>query len=124
MRNMDEYFADPSARRRPRRTETDKSFVSIGVDFAELYSRASAESEIFAAQLALSFWFGMRPKESWLWRSHENVDDETRRGLTGIARTLCAARSTTPIHVKSFPTVAALRRLHDESEHDRSTRPS
>jgi integrase len=78
VQNMDEYFADPSVRRRPQRAESDKSLQSAGITFEEIYRRAAALSELFAAQLALSYWFSMRPQESWLWRPHQNFDAETR----------------------------------------------
>jgi integrase len=112
LRDPQQYFNDPSILARSGVTKREKTLESAGVDFMTLYDRAHAISPRVACQFALSYFFGMRVKESWCFRAHEalyegqlRIDWGTKGGrrrtinrpLTDIQLSLLEyARSMTP----------------------------
>ncbi len=61
---------NPGVTRRSTATERDKSAKGAGVDFQEIFRLALEEDAWVACQLLLSALFGLRARESWLFRPH------------------------------------------------------
>ncbi len=72
--NPEIYLENPERLIRGYRASEDRSIECYG-DPLLLIDRVHKEDDRVAAQLLLSFAFGMRPRESWAFRPHQQPDE-------------------------------------------------
>jgi integrase len=77
---IDRYCSEhPGLTRRQAATDRDRSERGVGVEFVEIYRRATElGNEHYACQLLLIAAFGLRVREAWLLRPHLATDSAGR----------------------------------------------
>ena len=75
VRDFHRYFSNPKILQRSSVARREKTLESAGVNFMELYDKAHAIDPRVACQLALSWFYGLRVKESWCFRPHDALSD-------------------------------------------------